>query len=118
MGMSARLAWLGVALAACSPRVPLPPRGPHVGDEPLVVPYPAPASRPEILREPPDEEAVWIDGHWSWTGGDWQWVAGGWEAPRPGYYYAPAATVRRYNGELFYFEGHWHRAAPPATRAK
>jgi hypothetical protein len=60
----------------------------------------------------PDDEAVWIDPHWSWTGGGYRWVAGGWMRPVPGAHYAPPMLVRLRNGQLMYYAGHWHGAAP------
>jgi hypothetical protein len=59
----------------------------------------------------PDDEAVWIDPHWSWTGGGYRWVAGGWMRPVPGAHYAPPMLVRLRNGQLMYYAGHWHGGA-------
>jgi hypothetical protein len=68
-----------------------------------------------VLPAQPYEDSVWVDGYWSWNGSRFVWVPGAWSEPRPGYYYAPANTVRRRNGELLYYEGHWH---PEASAAK
>jgi hypothetical protein len=113
--MDRRLLTLLWGVMACTPRVPVPPTGPHVGDEPVEVPYPPPPARAEVLPPEPRDDALWIDGYWSWTGSDYAWVPGSWQPPRAGYYYAPATTVRRRNGGLLYFEGHWH---PEAARSK
>lgn len=108
-----RLLILGAALslAACGggSKLPLPPLGPHVGEEPVIVPYPPPAARPEVVPPPPAKEpgAVWIDGEWQWRGRRWEWERGRWEVPYPGAYWAPAVTVRLGDGSLAFFEGGW-----------
>ena len=33
--------------------VPVPPTGPHLGEEPALVPYPPPAARVEVVGKPP-----------------------------------------------------------------
>jgi hypothetical protein len=107
----ARILMTLLVAAACAPRVPTPVAGLHSGDEPAIVPYPPPAAIVEWVPARPAREALWLDGHWEWTGTGYAWQGGRWEAPpAPGAYYAPATTVRRPNGQLFYFTGRWHLA--------
>lgn len=108
--------WLASLWLACTPRVAGPPLGPHENEAPMVVPYPPPAARPEELTDPPSETAVWVDGSYSWVGARYQWEEGGWFEPTPGNYYAPPLLVRRRNGDLFYYPGHWHLDSGPADR--
>lgn len=91
----------------------VPPSGPHVDEEPIVVPYPPPPARVEIVPAPPKNvaEPVWIDGEWEWHARRWVWSAGRWEASRPGAYRAPPTTVALSDGTLAYFPGTWHPAS-------
>lgn len=106
---------IGAALAsgACASRIPVPPTGPHQHDTPVLVPYPPPPARVEVIPDPPEPEALWIDGHWVWTAGGYAWQPGHWDKPRPGAHYAPATMVRRRNGELLYYVGAWQGGGPP-----
>lgn len=106
---------------ACGGSVlPLPPTGPHGGDEPIDVPYPPPPALPEII--PPNQagkRAVWVDGEHLWTAGAWVWQPGRWEVPAPRSYFARAEGRRRPDGGLNWFPGTWHaeadaRRSPPA----
>lgn len=94
----------------CSSPIPVPRTGPHTGDEPIVVPYPPPPARPEILPpvNVPGEGAVWVDGEWEWRGTRWVWQEGRWEIP-PGSYYARPVTIRLADGRLAWFRGSWHQ---------
>jgi hypothetical protein len=109
---------LAAALAAplfgCSKHVPVAPTGPHKGDEPVFVPYPPPAAKPEILPpvEGDAEKAVWVDGEWEWKGTRWMWQSGRWETPYPGSYYAEPEIVRLPDGRIAWYHGTWHSAAP------
>ncbi len=108
---------IGAALSTlgCAPRIPAPPTGPHKQDTPVLVPYPPPPARVEVIPDQPEPEALWIDGHWVWTAGGYAWQPGQWDKPRPGAHYAPATMVRRRNGELFYYVGAWQGAGPPPS---
>ena len=101
---------LAAQLAACSHALPLAPTGPHVGEEPQIVPTPPPPARVEIVPAPPDPNAVWVDGEWLWKGRRWVWQPGGWQVPRPGSYYAPSTIVRLSDGQLAWFRGQWKYA--------
>lgn len=100
---------LALVLAGCgSSFPPLPPTGPHLPDEvAVVVPYPPPPARAEIIPKSEQPGAVWIDGEWQWKSRRWAWLPGRWELPRRGAYFAPATTVRRADGTLVWFAGVW-----------
>jgi hypothetical protein len=104
-----------LSLAGCTVAsiVPVPPTGPHMGEEPVSVPYPAPAARVEVVGSPPAslKDAVWIDGEWLWKARRWVWQGGHWDLPLPGGYYAPPTTVRLSDGALAHYAGTW-KAAP------
>lgn len=97
-----------VALAGCTPALPVPKVGPHVGEQPLTVPFPPPPAQPEVIPErPKDKRAVWVDGEWQWKGRRWVWQNGSWQVPYPGSYWAPGVTLRQPDGSLAYFQGGW-----------
>lgn len=97
-----------VVLAGCggSP-IPLPEMGPHVREAPVLVPYPPPAARVEIVPARPGKKEVWIDGEWTWERRRWVWRRGHWEVPPPNSYWAPPVTVRQADGSLGFFGGGW-----------
>jgi hypothetical protein len=100
------------AAIGCGSGLPLPPNGPHAGDEPKVVPYPPPAPKPEIIpKNELGENAVWVDGEWMWIGNRWSWRPGRWETPYPKTYFARSLGVRQADGTLLWFEGTWHEEA-------
>lgn len=104
-------------LAACGGAlVPTPEVGPHVGELPIAVPYPAPPARVEIIPDaPPDKGAVWVDGQWLYQSHRWVWTAGSWVVPQPDAYYAPPASVRLADGTLMWFRGTWHAPQRPGV---
>jgi len=104
-----RVLILSVALAlfGCARSLPLPEIGPHVGEAPVVVPYPAPPARVEVVPERPGEKEVWVDGQWIWSVRRWVWQRGGWQVPPPNSYYAPPVTLRQPDGTLAHFQGGW-----------
>jgi hypothetical protein len=109
------LSTAAVALFGCAAAsvVPVPKTGPHIGEEPALVPYPAPPARVEVVGKAPStmKDAVWIDGEWLWKGRRWIWQGGHWDLPLPGGYYAPPVTVRLGDGALAHYEGGW-KAGP------
>lgn len=98
---------VAAALSACAAKLPVPPPGPHTGDTPILVPYPPPAARVEIVMPGPPG-AVWVDGQWEWQARRWVWKPGEWVKRVPTSTYAPPATVRLADGTLAWFEGRWH----------
>jgi hypothetical protein len=105
-------------LGACGDAtLPTPKLGSHSGDELIVVPYPPPPARVEIIpARPADKRSVWIDGEWVFQAQRWTWQAGRWVVPDPRAYYAPPTTVRLSDGTLVWFAGTWH--APRAAGGK
>lgn len=101
----------GAVLFGCSTGsiLPVPPTGPHLNEEPAMVPYPPPAARVEVVGAVPSgmKDAVWIDGEWLWKSRRWIWQGGHWDLPLPGGYFAPAVTVRLGDGALAHYAGTW-----------
>lgn len=110
----AALPLLAFALAACTGALPVPKSGPHIGDDPIVVPTLPPPGKVEVVQQPPStmKHPLWIDGEWEWTGRRWQWKAGRWEEPE-GDYWAPPITVRMSDGTLAHFGGRWKKGPAP-----
>jgi hypothetical protein len=102
----------------CSgPPLPEPARGPHVGADPIAVPYPPPPARTDVIGPAPPEarDPVWVDGQWIWRGRKWVWTAGQWWERPPDQVWAAPAVIRVQGGQLVWFEGRWRPAgeAPP-----
>lgn len=94
--------------AACgAPKLPSPRTGPHVHDRPLVVPYPPPPVRVDVVGPPPSnaKDLVWIDGQWTWSVSRWTWRHGFWAEQRAGEHWAPPVFYRNPNDQLLWFEG-------------
>ncbi len=110
---------LALAALACAPRLPGPPLGAHQDEAPATVPYPPPVPHPIEIPTQPDDDAVWVDPHWTWGGASYRWTEGGWVFPAPGSYYALPLLVRLRTGRLVHYGGHWHggtpRPAPPQS---
>ena len=107
------LTWVFVVVAAgavaCAERVRVPEVASHNGDTPVLVPYPPPAARAEVIPQAPSEEALWVDGYWMWKGTTYSWYAGRWVKPGPGMGYAPAEVVRLRDGNLMFYAPKWTR---------
>jgi len=71
----------------------------------VVVPYPPPPARVELIPPAPSDTAVWVDGTWRWTGRDYIWIAGRWQEPIEEAHYAPAKTERLPDGGVSYSPG-------------
>lgn len=111
--MARRLIALVATLCACaSSSLRLPKTGPHIGEEPVFVPYPPPPARVQVVPDRPKEEpdAVWVDGQWTWKARRWVWQAGAWQTPLKDGYYAPPTTVMLSDGTIAYFAGAWRKA--------
>jgi hypothetical protein len=98
---------VALSLFGCAKGLPLPEMGPHVSEAPVVVPYPPPPARVEIVTPRPSVRDVWVDGEWLWRGRRWVWQRGEWTVPPPNSYYAPPVTLRQPDGTLTYFRGGW-----------
>ena len=98
--------------------VPSPPTGPHLAEEPALVPYPPPAARVEVVGSAPAnmKDGVWIDGEWLWKARRWVWQGGHWDMPLPGGYYAPPVTVRLSDGALAHYAGAWKNGTKDGTK--
>jgi hypothetical protein len=90
----------------------------------VVVPYPPPPARVEIVP-PPVEGAVWLDGEWDWQGASFAWRRGRWVKPPPGARYSPWTTVRGEDGTVYFAPGVWRDSSarpvadpPPRATAK
>jgi len=96
--------------------LPLPPMGPNESTTPIVVPYPPPAARAEIIPPKPGERVVWIDGTWIWDRRRWVWQRGRWEVPPTGAHYALSKIVEMPDGSLNWYPGGWQTRNPQAVQ--
>jgi len=101
------IVFAALLVGGCAKPVPLPEFGPHVAEAPILVPYPPPPARVEVVTPQPEKKMVWIDGQWIWRGRRWVWRRGGWEVPPAEQYYAPPVVMRQADGQLGYFQGGW-----------
>jgi hypothetical protein len=97
-------------LACGSAKLPSPPYTSHPTGALQPVPYPPPAPRVENVPARPSDDVVWIDGEWIWATRRWTWRRGRWMRPIAGARYAPWASVRDENGNLFVAAGSWRDA--------
>ena len=114
-GLSLTLFFVG-----CSHPLAEPPSGAHQNEEPVVVPYPPPAAKVDVIPETPDgmKNAVWIDGQWMWRGRRWVWEGGQWIDLATDQVYARPLVQRRYDGQLIWFPGAFRNAtAEPRASA-
>lgn len=106
---------LALLLLACTPTssLPLPKTGPHVGEEAVIVPYPPPPAKVQVIPDRPEKpkDLVWIDGQWLWRSQRWIWQEGKWEEPHKNGYYAIPMTIMVSDGSIRYFAGSWHDGA-------
>lgn len=101
----------GLWVMACNKSaLPLPISGPNEGTTLIVVPYPPPAARAEIIPPKPGNRVVWIDGSWTWDRRHWVWQRGRWEVPPKGAHYATAKIVPMPDGSLGWIVGGWQMA--------
>lgn len=101
------IAAIALGLAACGSNLPSPRLGPHVLDRPIVVPFPPPPVRVDVVGPPPSnaKELVWIDGQWVWSVSRWTWRHGYWAEQKPGEHWAPPVFYRNPDDDLLWFEG-------------
>lgn len=106
------LAPLGVL--GCGSTLPSPPLGGHVGDTSIVVPFPPPPVRVDVVPDEPPAmgHPVWVDGQWTWHATRWVWQAGEWVDLQPHQVYAPPLLVRLSDGDLHWFPGAFRAGEP------
>ena len=104
------LSLLFVALLGCAPALPTPPSGEHVGETPVLVPFPPPPARADIVPDMPKamKKPVWVDGQWMWHATRWVWEPGQWVDLPPKQIYARPTIVRLSDGKLHWFAGAFH----------
>jgi len=108
----------GLFVVACSKSaLPLPRTGPNEGT-PIVVPYPPPTARAEIILPKPGDRVVWIDGEWTWDRRRWIWQRGRWEVPPTGAHYATSKIVPMPNGSLGWVAGGWQTPNAQSVAAR
>lgn len=102
-----------VALCACAGSAKLPPVATHAGETPVLVPYPPPPQKVEILPpRPAAAGAVWIDGEWQFVSGRWEWRQGRWEVPPEGATYAPPVIDYLSGEQIAWYPSRWRRKSP------
>jgi len=106
-----------LGFVACADRLPKPEIGPHVGESPVLVPYPPPPARVEVVPARPSKKDVWIDGEWVWQGRRWVWQRGGWQVPPANTYYAPPVLVRQPDGTLVIYQGGFRSKGQTTVKA-
>ena len=88
---------VGLVAFGCGVTTPVPDRGVHHPSEPFESVSRQPDTvEVQVLPPRPDEESVWIDGHWQWVRRRWEWKEGAWERPIRGSRYARPDYVRRF----------------------
>jgi hypothetical protein len=97
-------------LAACGPSLPTAELGAHPKDDYVVVEYPPPPAKVEEPPGAPDDDCVWVDGHWEYIGRRWEWRRGEWVRPPSVCRLAPARIAwegkeLRYRPPRWYPEG-------------
>jgi hypothetical protein len=66
-----------------------------------------PVERVEVVSARPNEESVWIGGHWTARGNSYVWTPGRWQHPEPGTTtWESGKWVREQRG-WYYTEGRW-----------
>jgi hypothetical protein len=105
-----RAAGACLVAVACGSTLPTPPLGDHIGDTSVVVPFPPPPMRVDVVADPPAgmKHPVWIDGEWTWHATRWVWQAGEWIDLEPRQVYARPTIVRLSDGNLHWFAGSFH----------
>jgi hypothetical protein len=107
VGTAVRASLFFAFLIGCYPALPTPPVASQEGATPVVVPYPPPPARVDIIGDPPVgmDNPVWVDGQWVFRGRRWTWEPGEWQTLKPKSAYAYPRVVRRSDGQLVWFEG-------------
>jgi hypothetical protein len=66
-----------------------------------------PAERVEVVSARPNEESVWIGGHWTGRGNSYAWTSGRWQRPEAGKKEWEAGKWEHEPRGWYYTEGHW-----------
>jgi len=92
--------------SACGATLPQPEYITNQSKEWVVVPYPPPPARVEVIPPSPAFAAVWVDGQWTWVG-RWEWQKGRWvNLPLP-VRFAPWAVRVRADGMWVFAAAYW-----------
>jgi hypothetical protein len=112
------LLWL-VMVTACGASLDVPEPATAKGAEWVLVPFPPPPVRPELVPQQPNHASLWIDGEWRWRTARWSWLDGRWVEPPPSAVgFARWRIERNDDGSLRYAAGTWvsqtgrHNATP------
>jgi hypothetical protein len=102
-----QLLWL-VMLTACGASLDVPEPATSKRAEWVLVPFPPPPVRPELVPQQPDHASLWIDGEWRWRTARWSWLDGRWVKPPPSAVgFARWRMERNDDGSLRYAVGTW-----------
>ncbi len=104
------LLWM-LLLASCGSTLPEPAAIRQHPSTYQLVPYPPPAAFVELVPPAPNDEAVWVDGHWSWQGKRYYWKRGGWVNPPGGARYALWRLRFEPDGTIRFAEAGWYDAS-------
>lgn len=99
-----------VAAIACGSKAVSPTYTEQPTSALIMVPFPPPPARVEVVPKQPRDGAVWIDGEWVWQTRRWAWRKGRWVIPPAGAKFAPWTTVRDNTGNLYVATGVWRSA--------
>lgn len=66
-----------------------------------------PVERVEVVSARPDEESVWIGGHWAGRGNSYAWTPGRWRRPEQGKREWENGRWEHEPRGWYYTEGHW-----------
>jgi hypothetical protein len=108
--VSMTLAASTAAAVACRGSLPTPRYVGQPSSALVLVPYPPPPARVEVLPAKPHDEAVWLDGEWNWDGRRWIWKLGRWVIPPADAAFSPWTSVRNRTGMLYFATGVWRDA--------
>jgi hypothetical protein len=101
------------------PCITPPCRAAHEGEDPVLVPFPPPPAKVDVIGDPPTDmtDPVWVDGQWEWRGRGWVWEPGKWWQRPAAQYWAAPAVVRRADGQLVWFAGSFRPFGSPVPGA-
>jgi hypothetical protein len=66
-----------------------------------------PVERVEVVSERPNEESVWIGGHWAGHGSSYAWTPGRWQRPESGKKEWENGKWEHERRGWYYTEGYW-----------